>query len=179
MSDDWRSRPRWTWTLAQQAEYDIEHPPLHSRNDPLTDEEVAELRRRLDGPGGHRLGLSLRERTARRRQLPAVIRTTERVQQLQRQVNRESVDSRAGGRAYAEGILAAIAWAGGHRPDGPVTGKLADDVPPTYAAIREEQVAACEVQERTRSSRHAMDYVTGVEATLGWLIALTDEPPWD
>jgi len=168
-------RPVWLIPAAEWAQMHAATPPPDTS--PLDDTEIEELRRRMDAPGGAHLALTPREHRAWYRQL-RIIRTPDRVRAVIRQVNADSTHSTAEGQDYAAGILDAIAWATGGRREGPVTGEAPDaDVPRTGELLREMR-AALDVLHRERDCTRPPAYVTGIEATMGWLVATVDDPPW-
>lgn len=140
-------------------------------------DELEQLRRRLDAPGGGRLSLSPREHAAYYDQM-RIIRTPAAVQDMIRTVNAEAVDSDANGQEYARGILDGIAWACGRRAEAPVTGDVAAAAEPSMAELRAEMTAAIEALRGQRDTIRPREYVTGVEAALAWLTAAVDDPPW-
>lgn len=170
-------RPRTPAWLIPAAQWRADHAGPAPDRRPLDDVELEQLRRRLDAPGGERLDLDARELRAYYEQLH-VIRTPEAVQELARTVRAESAGARPDGRAYATGILDAIAWAQGHRPTSPITGQPATGTPPAVEVLLEERNAALEVLRRERDTWRPRHYAEGVEAALAWLTASVDDPPW-
>jgi hypothetical protein len=147
---------------------------------PLTDAERADLRARLDAPGGAALTLSLREREAR--WTMGIIRSREAVGQLYEQVQAERHELRVSetSRAFAAGIVDTLEWAAGRTRQAPVSGSLAEAHPPLVRELSREQVVAQDVAEgRRRSDRsRGRDYAVGVEHTIMWLLARTNQRPW-
>lgn len=167
-------RPAWLIPLDEWQAINADLPP--SDTSPLTADELAKLRTRLNAPGGARIKLSLREHTAYYEM--GVIRFSERITALLDQVRREARADPRHGLAYPRGIIDAVNWATGKRREAPITGDLSEGEAPQTVEIEREERAALEVLEGRRDSIHPRDYVTGVEATLMWLRAGCDDPPW-
>lgn len=109
-----------------------------------------------------------------------LIRYPDTVDDLVSRVHAEALDAspEATSRRYAVGILDAIAWARGERPDGPVTGRTPGTALPSTQDLEGEAVAA------TRSLRGqqqaavelSTSYISGVEATLLWAVCTAPDP---
>jgi hypothetical protein len=147
---------------------------------PLNEAERADLRVRLDAPGGAGLELSLREGEAR--WTMGIIRSPEAVAELHDQVQAERHELRVSetSRAFAAGIVDALEWATGQTRQAPISGTLAEERPPAVRELSREQVVAQDVAEgRRRFNRSGgRDYAVGVEHTVMWLLARTDQRPW-
>jgi len=144
---------------------------------PLTDEEKADLRRRLNAPGGAALKLPYRERAARWEM--GIIRWPEDVQAVHAQVQakqdlpqmpRSSVE-------YGEGILAAIEWATGTLRTAPISGEPSEEIPPSARQMSREAGRATDIAEGRERHPRGRSYAVGVEHTLMWLMAREDDPP--
>ncbi|MFI0487496.1 hypothetical protein [Actinomadura sp. 9N215] len=144
---------------------------------PLTDDETAALRERLDAqqPGET---LTHRERAAWTEM--GIIRTRNAVVSMYELVQAEYQQPTASpvSTQFGAGVLAAIEWATGVEPTGPITDEAADQFPPSGVQLYHEEVAALDVAERRRPHRHGQNFAVGVQHALMWLTARTSEPPW-
>jgi hypothetical protein len=141
---------------------------------PLTADEQADLRRRLNAPGGARQVLTASERDHLARVPP--VRDPVRVQAVRRRL-------RSAGPAdeYAAGAVAALAFAEGGA-EGPVSGERPRHRPPTGGDLGAEEALVQRVlrgrplaADRPRPRSQA--YMVGVEHTLMWLRCRTDDAP--
>ncbi|MBG0826153.1 hypothetical protein HS048_36415 [Planomonospora sp. ID91781] len=140
---------------------------------PLTPQEREELRRRLDAPGGARKGLTAREQEARSRM--GIIRSPQRIAEVETVAHAQMTDG-----PYRRGILDAIAWATGRRPRAPLSDRQSDNRLPSAQEMWREAILGEEIaygRHELRRSQEHRSYGVGVEATLLWLIARSDEPP--
>lgn len=169
-------RPAWLIPLDEFTESFKDYVPPDRT--PLSEAEQAELRRRLNAPGGDRLKLTFREREARYKM--GLIRSREAIVAMYRQVKEEKDAPRfdAASREFGEGVLAAIEWATGVEAHAPVTGTVPAGQPPTVPELLEEAQAAEEAAQRRRVCPRGWSYAAGVEHTLLWLLARTDTRPW-
>lgn len=148
-----------------------------SDNTPLTDDERADLRKRLNEPGGRR-GLSYREREALWRM--GIIRAGAAVVELYQEVkgSLDAPSTSPTGRLFGQGILAAIEFATGVQPLGPVTGEPAEENPPPVGQLSREEERAADIAAGHVRAPVSRDFATGVEHTIMWLLARTDTRPW-
>ena len=145
---------------------------------PLTDEEKADLRKRLNAPGGAALKLPYRQRTARWEM--GIIRWPEDVQAVYAKVQddlREHPEMRQGSIEYCRGILAAIEWATGTLRTAPLSGEPSEEIPPSAGQMSRERVLGTDIAQGHERHPLGRDYAVGVEHTLMWLMARTDDPP--
>jgi hypothetical protein len=175
---EWERRPPPSLDELE-ADY-LENFPPPSDNTPLTEDELADLRRRLNAPGGARLQLTYRERAARWE--VGIIRPREVVANLRQQVQRERdlLRVRQSSRAMADGVIDAIDFATGATPTAPITGRRAENQPPAVNELTRVQVLAQDIAEGREPdpSGHGRDYAVGVEHTIMWLLASTEQRPW-
>lgn len=147
---------------------------------PLSEAELDDLRARLNAPGGSRLKLTARERSARWRM--GIIRPREVVTNLYQQVRRERnlLRVRPSSKAMAAGIIDAIEFATGASPTAPITGRPAENQPPAVNELTRVQVLAQDIAEGREPdpADRGRDYAVGVEHTIMWLLASTDRRPW-
>lgn len=110
-----------------------------------------------------------------------LIRYPEAVDDLISRVHAQALDAapEATSRQYAAGILDAIAWARGERPDGPVTGRTPATALPSTQDLEGEASAATRVLrgQQQAAAELSTSYVSGVEATLMWAVC-TGPDPW-
>ncbi|MER6816444.1 hypothetical protein ABT299_44885 [Spirillospora sp. NPDC000708] len=163
--------PMW-WEIAEQFK-DVKPPD----NTPLSEQERAELRERLNKPGG-RHGLTYRERAARWEM--GIIRPGPAVVELYQEV-KSSLDAPSTSptsRLFGRGILAAIEFATGVQPTGPVTGDPAEENPPSVRQLSREENRASDIAAGHVRAEVSRDFATGVEHTIMWLLARDDTRPW-
>jgi hypothetical protein len=153
------------------------NPPWEAmeRVRPLTEAEQADLRRRLNAPGGHRLALTAAERDHLARVGP--VRDTAQVRELRsRARSQEPADD------FTAGVEEALAFAAGERP-GPVSGRHSAHRLPTGTDLGAEEAL---VQRLLRGEQatggqpprsYAQAFLVGVEHTLMWLLCRSDQPP--
>jgi hypothetical protein len=155
---------------------DIEWPDLT----PLNDQELAELRVRLNAPGGSRLTLTARESAARWKM--GIIRPPEAVVNLYDRVQRERdlARTRPSSQKMAAGITDTIDFATGRTQHAPITGHPAEQQPPAVNELTRVQVLAQDIAEGHHAdpSGRGRDYAVGVEHTIMWLLASTEQRPW-
>jgi hypothetical protein len=162
-------------TLEELEALAAEH--VWSDRTPLTAEEKEELRARLNAPGGSKIKLTLREYEARSEM--GLIRPREAIVAMYQQV-RDEHGSRTthSGRQFGRGILRAIEFATGAKPQAPITGEHADAFPPSVSQLSREELAAADVAHGQRRHPEGMAFAAGVEHTIMWLLARTDQRPW-
>lgn len=144
---------------------------------PLTNEERAELRRRLNAPGGASLKLSYRERAARWEM--GIIRWPEDVQAVYAKARdglREG-ERPLGTVEYCRGIVAAVEWATGTLRTAPLSGEPSEEVPPPATQMSRERVLGTDIAQGHEQHPLGRSYAVGVEHTLLWLMAYEDDPP--
>lgn len=109
-----------------------------------------------------------------------VIRYVEAVDDLVSRVHAEALDAApdSTSRQYAAGILDAIAWARGERPDGPITGRTPATALPSTQDLEGEASAATRVLRGQQQAARELStsYVSGVEATLLWALCSSPDP---
>ncbi|SNS80108.1 hypothetical protein [Actinomadura mexicana] len=163
--------PMW-WEIADQFK-DVEAPD----STPLSDQERAELRKRLNEPGRQR-GLTSREQAARWEM--GIIRPGPAVEELYQEVKRslDAPSTSPTSRLFGRGILAAIEFATGVQPTAPVSGEPAEENPPPVGQLSREEERAADIAAGHVRAQVSRDYATGVEHTIMWLLARTDTRPW-
>lgn len=109
-----------------------------------------------------------------------IIRYEHDVDDLLARVRSEVLDTspEATARLYAEGILDAVAWAHGEHHEGPVTNEVEDIPQPSTGALGSEAAAATQMLcgQRQISAGVSTSYLSGVEATLLWLVCAGPDP---
>ena len=166
-------RPAWLIPLGEWRAMNADQAPAEVRE--LDERERADLRARLNAPGGARLTLTPGEQAAYYEM--GVIRSPEQVSGLVAQVRAEARADRREGLAYAQGILDAVGWVAGRWP-GPISDETPAGARPSMVEIKREESAAREAAEGRRTLLRPQGYAVGVEATLMWLSAGCDDPPW-
>lgn len=165
-----RSRP------STPAELRARFGPPPARR-PLGEAQVEDLRRRLNADPG----LTMNPDEHRAYYTLGIVRDLPDVDALVRQVGNEALDTDGASRSrhYAAGILDAVAWARGDRDDAPVTGTPSKARSASTGEMHREATDASEVMQGVRICGHPGEYVTGVEATLLWLLCMSDAHPWN
>ncbi|RSN51124.1 hypothetical protein [Actinomadura sp. WAC 06369] len=170
-------RPRRARTL---AELDAAFADVQWSDDtPLTDEEKAALRERLNSRRpGETLNLSPRERSARWEL--GIIRPRETVVDMYNQVQAEYRAPRMNptGTEMGQGVIDAIEWCTGVTSHAPITGERSVQWPPSTEQMSGEEEAAADVAEGRRPHGRGRSYAVGVEHTIRWLLARTAQRPW-
>lgn len=163
--------PRPYWLVPAR---ELDPPPeAVERVRSLTEAEQADLRRRLNMPGGGRRPLTAAERDHLARTGP--VRDAALVRDLHSQVRSQAPEDE-----FAAGVAQALAFAAGER-EGPVSGQGPAHHPPTGGELGAEEAL---VQRVLRGEPLAADrppraqaFLVGVEHTLMWLRCGTDQAP--
>jgi hypothetical protein len=140
---------------------------------------MAALRDRINSRRrGEKLGLTYRERAALWKM--GIIRPGRDVVAMYKQVKAEHLEMRMTSISteMGKGILAAIEWCTGVTPTAPISGQLAEENPPSTPQMSGEEEAASEVAEGRRAHARSRHFAVGVEHTIMWLLARTDQRPW-
>lgn len=171
MSDS-DERPAWLVPVSEMEPPSEEWLAQVQRT--LTPAEHEELLRRINAPGGAHVSLDIAERKHIHRQLP--VRDAGAVARVRAYLAEEKPN------AFAEGIAAALAYAYGQAPTGPVSGEHPENAPPVCGDLYSEEAIALRVLQRNlvkndHPVRTDPDYCVGVEHTLMWLQCRTDDPP--
>lgn len=110
-----------------------------------------------------------------------IIRYTRDVDDLLTRVHQEALDAppEASSRLYTAGILDAVAWARGELREGPATNRVEDTPRPETGPLSGEAAAASQMLsgQRPIPAGVSTSYLSGVEATLLWLVC-TGPDPW-
>lgn len=108
----------------------------------------------------------------------AIARSTEEIERIVTRV-RADLEETSADPGYGRGILLGIEWAQGQRGEAPVTGELPAETPPSQRGIRQEIDAATDViySRRRIDVPDAQGFAVGVEQTLLWLLADTEQAP--
>ncbi|WP_017559867.1 hypothetical protein [Nocardiopsis baichengensis] len=142
----------------------------------LSREEGAELIRRMNQPGGHKLVLDADEQDFIAAQPP--VREPAAIDWLVR----ELTEAPEPGSDFYRAVCATVDFAFG-RGRGPLSGEAPRNSPPTCSDIEyEESVAVRYIHGQTSHTesplRRSQDYSVGVEHTCLWLRCATGQPPW-
>jgi len=151
---------------------EFEFEPLRQ----LTEEEIRDLRRRKNAPGGHRAVVDDSERVYLDTHPP--IRDPAAVEQLVRDLT----DYPAPDSDFYQAIIQTLDFAYGRRPRGPLSDEAPKSQPPTGGDLYHEEAVAARYIEgrmvRDTPLPRSRDFAVGVEHTCMWLRCATGDPPW-
>jgi hypothetical protein len=157
-------RPAWLIPLSELEEEDAE--PLRT----LTEQEGVELIRRLNSTASR--SVAPEEWEFLWGQPP--IRYSADVARIRRLLDQED-----NGSQYCAGVRAALAYAFGELPAGPVSGQKPRHHPPRCGDLDVEVEVVTDAIRGDLDNPPSLtrDYMVGVEHTVMWLTCSTDDPP--